>query len=214
MNAARPALLFDLDGTLIDSIDLIRKSYAHTLAEHFGRPHDEAEFLAGLGRPLLWTFRRWTDDPQRIEALLTTYRRFNFEHHDRSVRAFPGLPQVLAELAGAGRGLGLVTSKQRAGALRGLGLCGFEAGWFRALVGADDVQNHKPHPEPVERAAALLGLAPRDTIMIGDSPHDLASGRAAGARTAAVAWGPFPPDELRAERPDFWLETAADLARL
>jgi pyrophosphatase PpaX len=66
----------------------------------------------------------------------------------------------------------------------------------------------------VERAAALLGLAPRDTIMIGDSPHDLASGRAAGARTAAVAWGPFPADELRAEQPDFWLETPADLARL
>lgn len=214
MTDPRPALLFDLDGTLIDSIDLIRESYAHTLAEHFGRPYDETEFLEGLGRPLRWMFQRWTADPAEIEALVGTYRRFNQEHHDRRVRPFPGLTETIAALAHGGRPLGLVTSKQRAGALRGLGLCGFEPAWFGALVGADDVQQHKPHPEPVERAAALLGREPQHTIMIGDSPHDLASGRAAGARTAAVAWGPFPRSELLAQQPDHWIETPADLRRL
>lgn len=211
---SRPALLFDLDGTLIDSIDLIRQSYAHTLRIHRGREHAEADFLAGLGRPLRWQFSQWTEDAAEIEEMIRTYRAHNLEHHDRLVAGFGNLTSIVARLAQQGRRLGIVTSKQRAGTLRGLERCGFQSAWFEALVAADDVQNHKPHPEPVERAAAALGLAPEQTIMIGDSPHDLASGRAAGAATAAVAWGPFPHSELREMAPDYWLETPEDLERV
>jgi pyrophosphatase PpaX len=211
---SRPALLFDLDGTLIDSIDLIRQSYAHTLRIHRGQEHAEVDFLAGLGRPLRWQFSQWTEDPAEIEEMIRTYRAHNLEHHDHLVTGFGNLTTIVARLAEQGRRLGIVTSKQRAGTLRGLERCGFQSSWFDALVAADDVQNHKPHPEPVQRAAAALGLDPKQTIMIGDSPHDLSSGRTAGAATAAVAWGPFPRSELLSMAPDFWLETPEDLERI
>jgi pyrophosphatase PpaX len=106
-----------------------------------------------------------------------------------------------------------VTSKLHSGALRGLRHSGFD-GLFDAIVGSDDVAIHKPEPAPVLRALELLGARSSCAVMVGDSPHDLASGRTAGAATAAVAWGPFPSDELRATRPDYWLDQPADIARI
>ena len=82
------------------------------------------------------------------------------------------------------------------------------------MVCADEVTNPKPHPEPVERAVALLGADPASTVYVGDSLHDMRSGRAAGVKTAAALWGPFGRAHLEAAAPDYWLERPADLARL
>jgi pyrophosphatase PpaX len=206
--------LFDLDGTLIDSIELIRRSYVHTLREHLGTEPDAESWLAGLGRPLVWQFAQLTSDAREIEAMVATYRRFNFEHHDAMVTAYPGAVDAVRELHAAGTKLGLVTSKARVGALRGLAHCGLEASWFGAIVGADDVDSHKPDPAPVRRALELLGASAESAVMVGDSPHDLASGRGAGTRTAAVSWGPFPRERLLATEPDFWLESPQEIANL
>jgi pyrophosphatase PpaX len=207
-------VLFDLDGTLIDSIELIRQSYVHTLAVH-GLPQADPQFwLEGLGRPLRWQFAQFTSDSEDIERMVATYRTHNLAHHDALVTAFPGAVEAVASLHARGLRLGIVTSKMRAGAYRGLRWCGFRDEWFSAVVGADDVREHKPHPEPVERALALLGSHASRAVMVGDSPHDLASGRSAGTRTAAVSWGPFPHETLRATEPDHWLAHPSDLARL
>lgn len=207
-------VLFDLDGTLIDSIELIRRSYVHTLEVH-GIPTPAPEFwLEGLGRPLRWQFAQFTPDPAEVERMVVTYRAHNLAHHDALVTAFPGAVEAVAALHARGLRLGIVTSKMRAGAFRGLRWCGFRDEWFSAVVGADDVTEHKPHPEPVERALSLLGSSSARAVMVGDSPHDLSSGRSAGTRTAAVAWGPFPHDTLRATAPDHWLATPADIAAL
>lgn len=207
------AALFDLDGTLLDSMELIRRSYWHAIREHRGVEPERAEWLEGIGRPLRWQFARVARDEAEIEALLATYRAYNLAHHDASVAAFPGAVEALRELAGRRIKLGVVTSKLRHGALRGLARGGFE-GLFEVVIAADDVAEHKPHPAPVLAALARLGAAPRDAIMVGDSPHDLAAGRAAGTRTAAVSWGPFPEAELRATKPDLWLDLPAAIARL
>ena len=82
------------------------------------------------------------------------------------------------------------------------------------IVGADDVLNPKPHPEPVEKALELMGASREDAVYVGDSVHDMESGRAAGVRTAAVLWGPFGRAELEPTRPDYWLERPADLLTL
>jgi pyrophosphatase PpaX len=205
--------LFDLDGTLIDSIELIRQSYAHTLRVHGVPEVDHDHWLAGLGRPLSWQFAQFTKDPRDIEAMIATYRVFNLARHDAMVTPFAGALEAVRELKARGVKLGIVTSKLRSGAHRGLKHCGFD-GLFECVVGSDDVARHKPEPEPVLQALAQLGADPRNSVMVGDSPHDLASGRAAGTATAAVAWGPFPADELRATQPEYWLAEPAQIAHL
>jgi len=207
------AVLFDLDGTLIDSIELIRRSYAHALTSHGLPPLSDEDWLAGLGRPLAWQFAQVAAAGE-VDALIRTYRAFNAEHHDALVRAYPGAVAAVASLRERGIKLGLVTSKLHVGAQRGLDRAGYPREWFGAIVGADDVTEAKPHPEPVERALAALGVEPARAIMVGDSPHDLASGRAAGARTAAAAWGPFAEAVLRACAPDLWLATPEEIAGL
>jgi pyrophosphatase PpaX len=205
--------LFDLDGTLIDSVELIRRSYVHTLRVHRGQeaPHDF--WLQGLGRPLRWQFAHFTRDPDEIEAMVATYRTFNLAHHDAMVTGFPGAVEAVRELKRRGVKLGIVTSKMRSGAERGLAHCGF-GGLFDVIVGADDVTDHKPDPAPVRLALEQLAAPAQGAVMVGDSPHDLAAGRSAGTRTAAVAWGPFPREQLLATAPDVWLEAPPDIARL
>src|ERR671917_616625 len=108
---------------------------------------------------------------------------------------------------------GLVTSKNRYGALRGLKLVGLAA-LMDVLVCADEVTNPKPHPEPVEKAVSLLGADPATTLYVGDSVHDMHSGRAAGVLTAAALWGPFQRSHLEQARPDYWLGKPSDLVQL
>jgi len=204
------AVLFDLDGTLIDSIALILSSYRHTLLAHRGEIPPDDVWLAGLGTPLRAQFRRFTTDEAEITAMVETYRKHNLAHHDGMVHPYPGVLDAVRRLHAGGRKLGIVTSKKHDGAERGLRHCGFD-GLFAVVVGADDVERHKPEPEPVLHALELLGVAPGDAVFVGDSPHDLASGRSAGVRTAAVAWGPFPPEQLEAQAPDYWIGAPTDL---
>ncbi len=207
-------VLFDLDGTLIDSVRLILDSYHHTLAAHGLPPRTDEEWLAGVGTPLTAQFAAWRDDPERLRALIATYREYNLKHHDRMVTVYPGVADVVRTLKEEdGVATGLVTSKNRAGALRGLTLVQLEA-LMDVLVCADEVENPKPHPEPVEKAVRLLGADPRATVYVGDSVHDMQAGRAAGVRTAAVLWGPFGRSHLEGARPDHWLERPEELLTL
>ena len=211
--AAIDTVLFDLDGTLIDSIRLILDSYHHTLAAHGVPPRTDEDWLRGVGTPLSVQFAEWRDDLGKLEAMVATYREYNLAHHDRMVTVYPGVIAAVEAIRAAGRRTGLVTSKNRQGALRGLTLVRLEA-MMDVLVCADEVSNPKPHPEPVEKAVGLLGADPATTVYVGDSIHDMVSGRAAGVRTAAALWGPFAREHLERAAPDYWLETPADLLTL
>ena len=203
-------VLFDLDGTLIDSVRLILDSYHHTLATHGLPPRSDDEWLAGIGTPLTVQFSAWQDTADLLDALIATYREYNLKHHDRMVTVYPGVVDVIAQLKRDGIATGLVTSKNRTGAVRGLTLARLES-LMDVLVCADEVENPKPHPEPVEKAVRLLGADPAMTLYVGDSIHDMRSGRAAGVRTAAVLWGPFGRSHLEGAAPDYWLEKPEDL---
>jgi pyrophosphatase PpaX len=205
--------LFDLDGTLIDSVRLILDSYHHTLAVHGEPPRSDDYWLAGLGTPLRVQFKAWGDDPARLEAMIGTYREYNLTHHDRMVTAYPGVIEMVRRIHGAGLRTGLVTSKNRPGALRGLRLIGLEQ-QREVVIGADEVVHPKPHPEPVEKALAELGVSAAGALYVGDSIHDMESGRAAGVRTAAVLWGPFGRAHLEGATPDYWLAGPGDLLGL
>ncbi len=206
-------ILFDLDGTLIDSVRLILDSYHHTLRAHGREPRTDEDWLRGLGTPLTVQFSDCTTDPEEIKALIATYREYNLEHHDRMVAVYPGVVDAVRLIREAHVRTGLVTSKNRGGALRGLAIAGL-TGMMDVLVCADDVTNPKPHPEPVEKAVKLLDGDARETIYVGDSIHDMQSGRAAGVLTAAALWGPFGRDHLTGASPDYWLATPSDMLRL
>jgi pyrophosphatase PpaX len=206
-------VLFDLDGTLIDSIRLILDSYHHTLSQHQLPARSDDDWLKGIGTPLYVQFAEWQEHPDRLQAMIATYREYNLKHHDRMVTVYPGVVDAVRELKSAGLATGLVTSKNRQGALRGLRLVGLEA-LMDVLVCADEVTNPKPHPEPVEKAVGLLGAEPATTVYVGDSLHDMHSGRAAGVKTAAALWGPFGRSHLEGARPDYWLETPGELVEL
>jgi pyrophosphatase PpaX len=210
----RPTIvLFDLDGTLIDSVRLILDSYHHTMRAHGLPARTDEEWLRGLGTPLTVQFADWGSDPATLEELIATYRAYNLEHHDRMVTVYPGIVDAVQAIRAAGVRTGLVTSKNRQGALRGLRLAGLEM-TMDVLVCADEVDNPKPHPEPVQKAVTMLAGEFAETVYVGDSIHDMQSGRAAGVLTAAALWGPFGRSHLGGAAPDFWLETPSDLPKL
>ena len=206
-------ILFDLDGTLIDSIRLILNSYHHTLSQHNLPARTDEDWLRGVGTPLSVQLSEWRESPEMLEAMIATYREYNLRHHDAMVTVYPGVLEAVREIKAAGLQTGLVTSKNRPGAIRGLKLVGLEA-LMDVLVCADEVSNPKPHPEPVEKAVTLLGADPSTTVYVGDSIHDMHSGRAAGVKTAAALWGPFGRSHLESAAPDYWLDTPGKLVDL
>ena len=207
---ALTTFLFDLDGTLIDSIELIIRSYQHTIRTHRQLETAPDVWMKGLGIPLRVQFKEWSEDPAEIDAMVVTYREYNLSHHDEMVTAYDGVVDAVKALRKQGKTLGLVTSKFRSGAFRGLKKVGLEEE-FHVVVGADEVTNPKPHPEPVLTALSRLSVTPEEAVFIGDSRHDMECGRAAGVETAAVLWGPFGRSDLEDLNPDYWLEAPADL---
>ena len=205
--------LFDLDGTLIDSVELIRRTFRHTLEVHRGAHPGEDLWLKGLGQPLWDQFRAYTSDPAEVEAMITTYRAYNATHHDDLVKPYAGMAEAIRTLKARGKRLGVVTSKMQKGTRHGLTRCGMD-GLFDTIVAADDTTRHKPNPEPVYLALERLGADASTTVFIGDSTHDLAAGRAAGVRTGAAMWGPFSREALERHEPDYWLTAPADILSL
>lgn len=212
---ALTTFLFDLDGTIIDSIELILRSYRHTMELHRCNeplPPDDL-WIKGLGTPLWAQFGQITDDKEEIERMVQTYRTYNLTHHDALVRPYEGVVEEIRRLKARQKQLGVVTSKLRDGAMRGLRISGLDEA-FDVVIGCDDVSHSKPHPEPVLKAVDELGAKPAATVFVGDSRHDMESGRAAGVKTAAVLWGPFDRAYLEDLSPDYWLEKPDDLRQL
>jgi len=170
-------------------------------------------WIKGLGTPLWAQFGEITDDKEEIERMVQTYRTYNLFHHDALVKPYEGVVDEIRRLKSSGKRLGVVTSKLRDGAMRGLRVSGLDEA-FDVVIGCDDVTHAKPHPEPVLKAVAELGAKKANTVFVGDSRHDMESGRAAGVKTAAVLWGPFDRADLEDLAPDYWLEKPQDLREL
>lgn len=207
------AVLFDLDGTLLDTHDLILASFGHAVSEVLGKTFPEKVLMQKVGQPLdvqMWDF---TDDPAVHERLLSVYREHNHRIHDQYVHAFPGIAEALAQLKGLGVPMGVVTSKRHALAQRGLDVCGL-AEFAACLVGPDDYPAHKPDPGPVRYGCELLGFSSDECVYVGDSPFDMQAGNAAGCTTIAVSWGMFDREVLEAQSPAFMISSADELCPL
>jgi len=204
-------VLFDLDGTLIDTNRLIVTSFQHVLREHLGLEVPAEQIYTHFGEPLRRTMARYA--PDRADELCSLYKSFNLAHHDRLIRQIPGMLEATSRLKKAGIKLAVVTSKYTQTAKRGLDVCRLTP-FFDVVVGMDQTVRHKPDPEPCLEALRRLGEdAGPHVLMVGDSPFDIECGRNAGLKTAAVEWTVI-RQPLAASRPDYWVADPGDLVRL
>jgi len=206
-------VLFDLDGTLIDSGPIILASMQHAVRTVLGReiPPDELGMTIG-GQGIVAQMN--AIDPEHADALLEAYKAHNDGLHE-TLEAFDELLALLPQLEAEGRKLGIVTAKRHRTV--GLALDRFPvlASAFAVVVAHEDTVRHKPDPEPVLLAVERLGAAPEEAAYVGDSPFDIAAAKAAGVFAIAVGWGGIHLDErLLAEEPDVFVRTPEELVRV
>jgi pyrophosphatase PpaX len=205
------AVLFDLDGTLIDTVELIVRCFQHTTARHLGAPLDRAAVVATIGRPLRECLEELA--PGRGADLYATYRDFNRTQHDLLVQPIPGALEALVILWERGYRLGLVTSKTRDGAQMAMLRYALEH-YLEVVICLEDTARHKPAPDPLLHAVERLGLLPRDALYVGDSTFDVLSAQAAGMPVAAALWGAGTEAALSALAPSYLLRSPAELLEL
>ena len=207
------AVLIDLDGTLVDTLELLLSSVRHAFREWPGPAPTEAEWRAGIGTPLARQLAPFARSDAELEALIAGYRGYQGEHHDRLTRLYPGAQEAIDELRRRGHPLAIVTSKGYEVAHRTLRHVGLAAD-IPVVIGCDSCTAHKPDPEPVRVALAQLDYAPADAVFVGDSPHDVVAGAAAGVTTVGALWGFFDRRELAAAGADHLLDTITALPAL
>ena len=222
LTTAARAILFDLDGTLIDTTDLILRCFSHSWRAVYGLEHERPALIATFGIPLREAMRRLLaqahgnlgdQDEALVERLLIEYRAFNVANHDVIARPFDGTRAVIEALRRRGYLIGVVTSKGRDLATRGLRLCALDE-LIDAAIFLEDTAVHKPQPEPILAALARLQVSPEEAAYVGDSCHDIVAGHRAGVQTVAALWGPMPRADLECERPDYLADSVNDLLNI
>jgi pyrophosphatase PpaX len=205
-----PVVLFDLDGTLIDSGPIILASMQHATKTVLGREIAYEELAATVGGQGLVSQMRALD-PDRVDELVEVYKEHNDPLHE-TLEAFDDLLDVLPRLRVGGRRLGIVTAKRHRTV--GLALDRFPelAEQFEVIVGFEDTERHKPDPDPVLAALRKLEVEPAQAAYVGDSPFDIQAAKAADVFAVAVGWGGIHSDDrLLEEEPDAFVRTAPEL---
>ena len=203
------AVVFDLDGTLVDSVELITVSFQHAIREVLGREASREEAIQHVGTPLKEQMLRISSE--HADELLTVYREFNHREHDRMLKLYDGILELLNRLTKAGCRLGLVTSKSRPTTQMAFDLTGIEP-YFDATVCCDEAPGNKPSAAPILYCLERLGVLPAEAAYIGDSPADIQAAHAALVTGIAVTWGVFDTDTLTAEKPEILVHTMSQLA--
>ncbi|WP_107933787.1 pyrophosphatase PpaX [Ureibacillus chungkukjangi] len=202
------ALLFDFDGTLLNTNDLIIQTFMHVLEERFPGQYSPKDCMNFIGPSLRETFEQLT--PNEIDEMIEKYRQWNYANHDNLVTEYDGVVDTLEKLKQKGIRLAIVSTKRRDTIEKGLELMGAKH-LFEFWVGVDSVKNVKPDPEPVLLAIEKLGVSKEDVLMIGDNYHDILAGKNAGVKSAGVAWSIKGEEYLKQFDPDYMLQHMSDL---
>ena len=204
-------LLFDLDGTLIDTNELIIASFLHTFEQYCPNRYKREDILPFMGPSLMETFS--SIDEEKAEEMIEVYQTFNKQNHDLLVKEFNGVHETINALKESGYKLGVVTTKKSDVVGMGLSLTNLTP-FFDAVITYNDVTKIKPDPEPIYKALDALGSHPQETVMVGDNYHDILAGKNAGTKTAGVSWSLKGKDYLQRFEPDYMLDSMGDLLRL
>ncbi len=193
-------ILFDLDGTLIDSNQLIIDSFKEVFEKQYPNLEvSETEYVSFIG-PTLWeSFGKYEKDPVKIDALVALYKRYNKNKHDDAIKPFPHAIDLLRTLKQRGYKVGVASSKMHEVVNQGLSISGL-IDFVDVVVGMDDVTAHKPNPEALLKALELLGG--NKAIYIGDHPNDIIAGKNANMTTIGVSYT-WHLDKLIASNPDY-----------
>ncbi len=205
------AVLFDLDGTLLDSYALISESFKHACRQVLTRELTQEDVLERWGWPLHVRFEGV--DPSRINELVHAYLAYYEANQDRLVKLFPGIREMLDALKARRVRMAIVTSKRRY--TTGLTVRKFDlASYFGAVISEQDARAPKPAPDPIHEALHRLEVRPEEALMVGDGVFDIQAARAAGVCSAAALWGTHELEALRASGADYILPTTADVVAL
>ena len=205
------AILFDFDGTLLNTNELIIQTFMTVLSEKFPGQFSREDCLQFIGPSLHETFSKLT--PGEEDQMIAKYREWNLAHHDELVTEYDDVVATLEQLKLQGIRLAIVSTKQRASIERGLRVLGATQ-LFEVKVGIDDVTNVKPHPEPIFLALEQLGVGKDDVLMVGDNSHDIEGGHRAGVKTVGVAWSIKGVTFLQQYHPHFIIEHMSDLLHI
>lgn len=204
-----PTVLFDLDGTVVDSGAIILASMRHATREVLGQEYTDAELLRTVGGPGLEA-QMEALAPEHVELLVNVYRAHNEPLHDE-LEGCEGMEGALVRLHEAGVRLGIVTAKRRSTVELAFDRVPIRH-LFETVVGGDETERHKPDPEPLLLAASRMGADPAESAYVGDSPFDMRAAKAAGMFAVAVTWGRIHDrSRLVAEAPDAIVDTAGEL---
>lgn len=202
------ALLFDFDGTLLNTNELIIRTFMHVLNDRFPGQYSPQDCIKFIGPSLKETFEQIA--PNEVDELIAKYRQWNHAYHDQYVKEFDGVNETLEQLKRQGHKLAIVSTKKKETIERGLKLMNAEH-YFEFWIGLEDVSKVKPDPEPVLLALDRLKMPKEEAFMIGDNYHDILAGKNAGVKTAGVAWSIKGEDYLRQFQPDYMLHHISDL---
>jgi len=210
------AVLFDLDGTLIDSSQGIIASVRYALRKVDPRdPPGPEDILLEVGKPLELILRDlgYQTDEAGTEMFVDTYRAHYAEHFKDQLKLYPGVDETLQILKDSGLRQALVTTKHQLQAEFTAKACGL-ARYFDYIHGFLEGRKHKPDPEPVLVSLDRLGVRPESALMVGDSELDMEAGRAAGTATCGVTYGFRPAELLMEYKPDFLISCITDVVFL
>jgi pyrophosphatase PpaX len=202
-------VLFDLDGTIVDTNELIVQSFLHSLKGETPEPLTREQIIPNMGRPLIEQMIYFTGR-QDVAAIIDKYRAFNLSKHDELVKEFPHVKSVMAEMHAKGIRIGIVTSKIRKTTLMGLKLCGLHD-YVSSIVTVDDVTKPKPDPEGIFLAMKELDGKLGETIMVGDSHYDIDAAKNAGVISVGVSWSWKGRSYLEAFNPDHLINDMNEL---
>ncbi|WP_194189979.1 pyrophosphatase PpaX [Clostridium chrysemydis] len=207
------AVLFDLDGTLLDTNELIYKSFDYVFKNNLNLNLSKDEITSNYGQPLHYTFSKYTEDELIVEKLIKDYREYNFSIHDDMCNIFDGVEEVLKTLKDKKIKIGVVTSKREDLAKRGMKISGILK-YMDCIVTPEKTDKHKPEPEPVLYACKKLSVEPSEAIMVGDSHFDLMAGKSAGSLTCAVSYTMLELDRLKKVNPSFTVDSLLELINI
>lgn len=196
----KKAVLFDLDGTLLNTNNLIIESFKHTYRKHLNLEVEDDEIIQCFGEPLTQTLKRYSEN--NLEEMIDTFRRYNYENHDKMTSIIEGVEDTLEALKAKKHKIAVVTSKREIMVKKGLHLFGIEK-YFDAIITPEMTDYHKPNPEPIYRACNDLNISPKNSIMVGDSAFDILCGKNAGSETCLVNYTLLNKEEIKRYKPDY-----------
>lgn len=204
-------LLFDFDGTLLDTNELIIQSFLSVLGKVYPSRYTRDDVLPFIGPSLKQTFD--AIDETLTEEMIKEYRVWNTAMHDQMVVEYDGVTETLRLLKERGVKMAIVSTKKKDIILQGLKFMGIED-VFEVVIGLDDVVNPKPHPEPILLALMRLDATQEEALMIGDNSHDIEGGQNALVRTAGVAWTAKGESYLSRFNPTYMLQHISELLEI